>query len=428
MVWKWFNRISKVRCERFFIDKSFNKFYSLDTQTPLDEFPVWAFVVHFENDFLNILWLLKKKAIPLFNRHRRSFDPLIIFGGALTYTDLPILNVVADVILHGDFEAMTKDLQEVLSYESREGLIEKISQLDFASVPILGKNRRIVAFSDNINTFVPSSPLICKRGEFAGRLLIEIERGCPWHCNFCMMGALKKPVRFLDPHILKEVMKDHNFAGLIASNVTDYPWLDQMIPWFEEKKIQLSFSSLRLDRLNEDFLKFLKKNQQSFTIAPESWSSKMREILGKNFTDQQIFDVLTRARRTGFEEVKMYMIYGLEEENDQELNQISDFVDEIRKMGYKRIKLSFNPLVPKRGTKMQSRKMQDLRVLKNKVRMIKRLVGQKAKVTFESLTASYLQYRINSANEHNSCELVEQLEHLSIGDNDPVRTSLDYSL
>lgn len=414
LVWKWFNRISQVRCERFFLDKNFNKFYSLDTQTPLDEFPIWAFVMHFENDFLNVLWLLKKKAIPVFNMQRRNFDPLIVFGGALTYVDLPIFSVVADVILHGDFEAMIEDLQEVLMYENREKLIEKISQLDFATVPVCKKMRKSIAIFDNIYSLIPSSPLICSKGEFANRLLIEIERGCPWGCNFCMMGALKKPVRFLDPHTLKEALKDHNSAGLIASNVTDYPWLDEMIPWFEERKLQVSFSSLRLDRLNENFLKFLKKNQQSFTIAPESLSNKIRKVLGKNFTDQQILDALLQARKVGFEEVKMYIIYGLDEESDQDLSQIKDFANMIREMGYKQIKFSLNPLVPKRGTKMASYKMQDLKILKDKMKMIKKLVGQNAKVVFESITAAYLQYLINSADEYNCYELVQKLEHLSI--------------
>lgn len=408
LVWKWFNKIPQVRCERFFLHRSFSKFYSLDTQTPLDEFPIWAFVMHFENDLLNVLWLLKKKAVPIFNTERRNFDPLIVFGGALTYTDLPIFRVVADVILHGDFEAMMKDLQEILVYKDRERLIERILKLDFATVPVYGIMPKNIAISDSINILVPSSPLICSEGEFANRLLIEIERGCPWNCNFCMMSALKKPVRFLDPKIFKETLKGSNFVGLIASNVTDYPWIDEMIPLFEEMKLKVSFSSLRLDRLSERFLRFLKSNQQSFTIAPESFSDKIRRVLGKNFTDQQILDVLLRARKVGFDEVKMYMIYGLDEENEQELNQIADFVDDVKKMGYRKIKLSFNPLVPKRGTKMALRKMQDLKILKSKMRILRKLVGQNAKIVFEDLMSSYLQYQINSADECNSTELVEK--------------------
>ncbi len=414
LVWKLFNRLPKVRCERFFLHRNFHKFYSLDTQTPLDEFPIWAFVMHFENDLLNVIWLLKTKAVPVFNTERRAFDPLIVFGGALTYTDIPILKAVADVILHGDFEAMLQDLQESLSYDNRERLIEKISKLDFATVPICKTTRKKIAVFDDINAMVPSSPLICSKGEFANRLLVEIERGCPHSCSFCMMGKSKKPVRFLDPEILKEKLNGSDFAGLIASNVTDYPWLDEIIPWFEEKKMRVSFSSLRLDRLNERFLRFLKKNQQSFTIAPESFSEKIRKILGKNFTDQQILQTLLQARKVGFEEVKMYMIYGLDEETDQELKQIADFVDIIAKMGYKQIKLSFNPLVPKRGTKMESRKMQDLKTLRNKMKIIRKFAGKNVTMTFESLKMSHIQYMINSANEDESHELIEKFQHIQI--------------
>lgn len=415
LVYKWFNKLPRVRCERFFLHRDFQKFYSLETQTPIDEFPIWAFVMHFENDFLNVLWLLRKKRVPIFNNLRRSFDPLIVFGGALTYTDLPIFRFVADVILHGDFEAMLEDLQEVFVYENRDRLIEKISHLDFATVPINNKAHKKVAASQDMNVLVPSSPLISSKGEFANRLLIEIERGCPWNCNFCMMGALKKPVRFLNPQVLKKLLSSSKSVGLIASNVTDYPWLHELIPWFEQRKLRLSFSSLRLDRLDEDFLRLLRMNQQSFTIAPESFSSKIRGILGKNLTDQQILEALLKAKKTGFDEVKIYMIYGLDEESEKELNEISDFINSIKKMGYKKIKLSFNPLVPKRGTRMEFRKMQDVKILKNKIRVIRTLFGHSAQVTFESIQASYLQYLINSADENNSVELIEKLDRTANG-------------
>lgn len=84
-------------------------------------------------------------------------------------------------------------------------------------------------------------------------------------------------------------------------------------------------------------------------------------------------------------------------------------------MGYKNIKLSFNPLVPKRGTRMEFRKMQDVKVLKNKIRIIRTLVGHSAQVTFESIQASYLQYLINSADENNSVELIEKLDRTANG-------------
>ncbi|MGJ8454097.1 B12-binding domain-containing radical SAM protein [Pseudothermotoga sp. U03pept] len=414
LVWKLFNRLHRVRCERFFIQRGFQKFYSLDSLTPLDEFSIWAFAMNFENDLMNVLWLLNKKGIPLFNTERRRFDPLIIFGGALTYTDLPIFKTIADVVLHGDFEAMLQDLDEVFVCQDREKILEKISQIDFATVPTRRKTATKNAFFQDINLLVPMNPVISTKGEFSDRMLIEIERGCLWNCSFCMMGALKKPVRFVEPQVLKNMLQNFRFVGLIASNVTDYPWLDQLLPWFEEKKIKVSFSSLRLDRLNERFLKFLRLNQQSLTIAPESFNEKIRMKLEKRFTNQQIEDALLLGKKVGFDSIKLYMIYGFEEETEEDFKQISEYAKQMKKMGYKQVKFSFNPLVPKRGTKMQSSRMQDIDLLKKKARIIKKFIGENAKVVFEDIGSSYIQFLINSATESNSFELLRKLSEYAI--------------
>ncbi|MEJ5229174.1 MAG: radical SAM protein [Pseudothermotoga sp.] len=414
LVWKLFNRLHRVRCERFFIQRDFQKFYSLDSFTPLDEFPIWAFTMHFENDLMNVIWLFNKKGIPLLNTERRDFDPLIIFGGALTYTDLPIFRAIADVILHGDFEAMLSDLDEVFVHQDREKILEKISQIDFATVPTKQKVAKKNAFFQDINMLVPISPVISTKGEFSDRVLIEIERGCLWNCSFCMMGASKKPVRFVHPQLLKDILQNFQFIGLIASNVTDYPWLDQIIPWFEEKKMKVSFSSLRLDRLDERFLKFLRSNQQSLTIAPESFNEKIRMKLEKRFTNQQIEDALLLGRKAGFDSIKLYMIYGFEEETEEDFKQIAEYAKQIKKMGYKQVKFSFNPLVPKRGTRMQFSTMQEIDLLKKKARIIKKLVGENAKVVFEDIKSSYLQFLINSATESNSFELLKKLSEYAI--------------
>lgn len=410
LVWKYLNQLRHVRCERFFFDENFQKFYSLDTQTPIDQFQIWAFVLHFENDLLNVLKILLKKSVPLKSVRRSDFHPIVLFGGALCYTDLPVLKKIADVVLHGDIEPMLEGLDRVLRPGGRKKILEGFATLPFSSVPALSKNFEEVSFCHNLDDFPPVSPLITARGEFAGKLLVELERGCIHRCSFCMMGKLKKPARFLSLEKLGEILDTHGSVGLIASNVTDYPSLDRLIDLLEMKRNLVSVSSLRLDRLTERFLNFLRKHQESITIAPESASSKIREILKKDLTDAQIERALHLAKNAGFDEIKMYFMFGLDEETEQDLSAIGDLARHALELGFKKVKLSINPFVPKRGTELEKRRMQDAKTLQRKMTIISSSVPKAAKVTFESLRESQIQYAVNNLNDDASERLIDEVE------------------
>lgn len=410
LVWKYLNQLRHVRCERFFFDENFQKFYSLDTQTPIDQFQIWAFVLHFENDLLNVLKILLKKSVPLKSVRRSDFHPIVLFGGALCYTDLPVLKKIADVVLHGDIEPMLEGLDRVLRPGGRKKILEGFATLPFSSVPALSKNFEEVSFCHNLDDFPPVSPLITARGEFAGKLLVELERGCIHRCSFCMMGKLKKPARFLSLEKLGEILDTHGSVGLIASNVTDYPSLDRLIDLLEMKRNLVSVSSLRLDRLTERFLNFLRKHQESITIAPESASDKIREILKKDLTDAQIERALHLAKNAGFDEIKMYFMFGLDEETEQDLSAIGDLARHALELGFKKVKLSINPFVPKRGTELEKRRMQDAKTLQRKMTIISSSVPKAAKVTFESLRESQIQYAINNLNDDASERLIDEVE------------------
>ncbi|HCO97686.1 MAG: radical SAM protein [Pseudothermotoga sp.] len=403
--WKYLNQLERVRCERFFFDESFERFYSIDTQTPIDQFSVWAFSFHFENDIVNIMKLLLRKSVPLRNVDRSQSHPIVLFGGALCYTDLPLLNVLADVILHGDIESMLPQLNEVLRPASRSELLQAFGDLPFATVPVLGKKRESFSHCADLDFFVPVSPLICKFGEFAHKLLVEIERGCIHRCAYCMMGKLKKPARFLSLERIASVLQKHDSVGLVASNVADYPWLDELIDLLEESKVSVSVSSLRMDRLSERFLKFLKKHQKSFTVALESASERLRNVLKKDLTEEQIEKAFQLSREANFSEIKVYFMFGLEEETERDLMAIGNVARHLLELGFKTVKLSINPLVPKRGTEFEERTMQEEKILRQKMKIISSSLPARVKVHFESLKHSRIQFFINRMDE----DLAEKL-------------------
>lgn len=402
LAWKRLNQVRRLRCERFVYDESFERFYSLDSQTPLDQFKVWAFSLHFENDVLNVVKLLLKKAVPLKNLDRSDLHPVVLFGGALTYVDLPLIRKIADVILHGDIEPMLPHLEEAFQSTDRSSLLHAFAKLPFASVPALGKGYEGISQCHGLDLHVPVSPLISSRGDFAGRLLVEIERGCIHRCAYCMMGKLKKPARFLSLEKVSDVLRRHNSVGLIASNVTDYPWLGELIDLLERSSVSVSVSSLRLDRLSERFLNFLRRHQNSFTVALESASERLRNVLKKDLSDAQIEKALLMARKAGFEEIKVYFMFGFDEETDHDLRAIGDVARHILELGFRTVKFSINPFIPKRGTEMGERHMQDEKTLKEKMKIISSSLPKEVKATFESLKQSKIQYIINSMDENSA--------------------------
>ncbi|MCX7813169.1 MAG: B12-binding domain-containing radical SAM protein [Pseudothermotoga sp.] len=416
LVWKYLNQLEHVRCERFFFDETFERFYSLDTRTPIDQFRIWAFTFHFENDLTNILKLLLKKSVPLRNVDRSESHPVLLFGGSLCYIDLPVLKPLADVVLHGDIEPMLEDLNRSIYPTTRAELIEMFSKFPFSTVPILGKRFERIALCQDLDRFPPISPLIPKHSEFADKLLVEIERGCVHRCSYCMMGRVKKPARFLSLKTIEKTVEKNRSIGLIASNVTDYPWLDELIDLLEQRRVSVSVSSLRIDRLSEKFLKFLRKHQRSLTVAIESASERIRNMLKKNLTDSQIEKALSSAKDVGFEELKMYFMFGFDEETEDDLKAIGDFVRRTLKFGFKSIKLSINPFVPKRGTELENRRMQDEKTLREKMRIISSYLPKHIKAQFESLRECKFQYMVNNLEEDLANEILERIQNTKLLD------------
>ena len=381
--------------ERFFYDPSFKKFYSIESQTPLDEFRVWLFSVHFELDVFNVLEILSKRSIPISWKERRDSDPVVIIGGSMTYFNAFSLWSVADAIYHGDLEAHLENFSEALTLRSKEEILQGLSKIPAMSVPYLGKFGVISKVRD-INSIPPVSSYVPGHGEFSGMLLIEIGRGCIRRCAFCVAGYTQKPVRFMKMETFKDVLryvpKDVKL-GLVSATVTDYPWLEDLLDALEGRKF--SVSSMRIDGLNLRLLKALKDSgQRSFTIAPEGGSQKIRDVLMKDITEEEIDRGLKLGREAGFSRLKMYFIYGMDEEDESDLESIVELSRSARDMGYS-VKVSLNPLIPKPGTPFQGRKIQDIKTLRDKERFLKegfRRYGIRA--DFESIKESVVQFEI----------------------------------
>ena len=397
--------------ERFFFHESFKKFYSLESHRPIDEFRTIAFSYQFETDLPNIFEILKRRGIPIRWMDRKEEHPLILIGGPVTYFNPSSVLPVADLVYSGDLEENYVEISEILKGDSKELILKEASHLDYLYVPPLSKRGKLVKFR-NLDSLPPVGSVVSPDGEFGGKLLIEIGRGCIRRCSFCMIGHLQKPARFVRVETLREILNEippDIPLGIISATVTDYPWLDELLDLLEGRSF--SVSSMRADGVTPRLLKMLSKSQRSFTIAPEGGTQRIRDVLMKDITDEDIERALILGKEAGFKEVKMYFIYGIEEESEEDLLGIRKVVETAMRIGYESVKVSLNPLIPKPGTPFHGRKMEDVETLEEKKKLINESLKMKrVKVKFESIKESVLQYVIANADGETVDFLIEVFE------------------
>jgi len=412
LAWSWIQTLlfrRGLNVQRFFYEKWFRRFYSMEEQIPIDEFPVWLFTFQFENDLLNIADILRKKGIPIAARERFSYHPIVIIGGPVTLFNHRIVEEIADFVFIGDLECSIEEFTAALMHNDKESIVNGLLRIN----QIYSSKYNKSEFSNCIGQLqpVPVAHYTTSHSPYKNKVLIEIGRGCIRRCAFCVTGYTKKPVKFAkvdDVIAILEENKDKEF-GFISATITGYPYLDKLLDYLENENIRFSVSSMRVDGLNERLLRLLKEtDHRSFTIAPEGISQKMREIMLKDLSTEQIVRGLELGNSVGFQHVKLYYIIGLEEEDTSDYEEFYDFLKMVVKMGYKEITVSINPLVPKLSTPFSNRRMIEKKEYEERATFIRKNIPKSVKVNFESYKESRIQYEISHLKAQESLDYINE--------------------
>jgi radical SAM superfamily enzyme YgiQ (UPF0313 family) len=437
-VYKLFNAHDDVVCERVFLPpkqelaemlSSRAPLLTLESQTPVGDFDVLAFSVSFEWDYVNILTLLRLAGIPRYAAERTGRHPLIVIGGAVTFVNPEPLAPFADVIAAGEGEILvpamdaafreSADRGEVLRrlarepgfyvptfYEPQYGQDGALSGYAVspgaAPLPV---RKAAVRTADALDP--PATSIFTPDTEFGSRLLVEVVRGCANLCRFCWAGYNYLPVRaFPADRILQiaEAARTHaGRVGLVSIALCDHPDIDRILARLLELGYAISPASLRLDDLTESIVRVLRQSgERGVTIAPETGSDRLRRVINKTVTNDEILDRAELIFASGMENLKLYFMIGLPTETDDDLVAIRDLTLQIRERMLKharaagqvgRIVGSVNPLVPKPGTAYQWLAMEDPAVTEKKIRRMKALMAGVDNVFFniKSERHSYFQ-------------------------------------
>jgi radical SAM superfamily enzyme YgiQ (UPF0313 family) len=420
-IYRLLNAEDDIVCERFFLPPkqelaalvaARTPLVTLESQSQVGDFDVIAFSVSFEWDYVNVLTLLRLAGVPLYAAERSERHPLVIIGGAVTFVNPEPLAPFADVIAAGEGEVLVPALgrafgeatgrAELLRLLSRErgfyvpsfyepqhaadGSLTGFASVGGADAPV---PVRKAALKTTEAVDPPATSIFTPDTEFGSRFLVEVVRGCANLCRFCWAGYNYLPVRaFPTDRILQlagQARVHANRVGLVSIALCDHPDIERILARLLEMGYAISPASLRLDDLTEPIVRVLRESgERTITIAPETGSDRLRRVINKTVTNDEILDRAELIFASGIENLKLYYMIGLPTETDEDLVAIRDLTLQLRVRMMKhararghigRIIGSVNPLIPKPGTAYQWIPMEDPAVVDRKIKRLRSLTA-----------------------------------------------------
>ncbi len=442
-VYEALNRFENIVCERVFypdpdewelLGDSTGNLLSAESQKPLLDFHLVAFSVPYENDYTNILDMLRLAGIPTNPEERGPHHPLVCGGGVALFLNPEPMAPFLDFIFAGEAEAIIPDFigfwkehentsaarPEILRelgksvpgiyvpscYKAEynpDGTLASILPVQGSGLPEKVSYRRA-----DLSASPPcKTAILTPDTEFSNVVLLEIGRGCGRGCRFCAAGFVYRPVRYnracdlLD--ITSETIPDSERIGLVSAAVSDHPEINLLCSSILDQGGSLSFSSLRADTLTPEIISALESSRhQAVAIAPEAGSERLRRVINKNLSEEQILRAAEVLTQKGIINLKLYFMIGLPTETQEDLEAIVELTKGIRhhvlsaSRGKSRlgdITLSVNSFVPKPFTPFQWTPFAGVRELKEKAGWIQKALRKvpNVRVHFDLPKWAYVQ-------------------------------------
>jgi len=410
------NQIPDVVCERVFfpdpvdvdeLRRGGGRPFSLESQRPLTDFHLIGFSVTYEGDYLNVLRLLDLAGIPLESGERRSHDPLVLMGGVCAFSNPEPLAPFMDAIAVGEGEELVHDLVAAYrdGYHDRQSFLDALASVEGIYVP----DRYEVTYAADatlaevkprgtapsvvtkrrlrdVNRFETISLVKTPNAEYGHMALLEVGKGCGRGCRFCLEGQVYRPVRHRSVEALRETVR--KFAadgstrvGLVGACVSDYPWIGQLLDVVHDAGLEVSISSIRADSLTDPLVAALARGgHRTLTIAPEAGTERLRRVIRKAITDEQIDGACDLVRRRGIPNLKTYFMIGQPTETMADVEAIpalaARMLERLRVPDgqghpFGRLTLSISSFVPKPWTPFQWAPFDGAPSLQKKLELIK---------------------------------------------------------
>ncbi len=325
--------------------------FTLESQARVSTFPLLAFSVAYELELSGLLSMLALAGLPVLAAERSSQHPLVVAGGPLTFSNPAPLEPFVDVLVQGEAEGLLHELLEaVQSFAERDALLQHLSRRPGFRVPGRGGDALHVARAED-SRLPARSQVLTPNTELRSMFLIEPERGCSRGCHYCVMRRTTNGgMRTVPPErVLSLVPEAARRVGLVGAAVTDHPRIGELLRTLVDSGREVGVSSLRADRLSQELVDTLRRGgARTLTVASDGASQRMRDLVDRKHSEEQILRAARYAAQAGFQRLKVYSMVGLPLEEDRDVEELVRFTRELSRI--LPVALGVAPFVAKRHT------------------------------------------------------------------------------